>query len=516
MKRTFINGAIILTISGVITRLLGFVYRVYLSNLIGSEGMGLIQLAIPVYSLIILTLTSGVSIAVSKLTAEEKAKGNECNTGRITRVAVMIVLTGGIIASTALLLSGRFIANNILKDSRTYLTIVALVPCIPIVASASAIKGYFYGVLNVWPTAIANILEQVARISIVFALLSYSMNIGLEYTCALVTVATAIGEIVNLVVTYFLYIRDRKKSDRSGVLLRKRDVTHRILKISIPISFNRLIASIMGATESILIPQRLLAGGLNYKESLQELGKLSGMANPLIFFPTVITSALATTLVPAISEAVSVKNYRMANFRISKALRISFVMGFVFTFIFMCFSHEIANLLYPKENVGTILYQMSFTCVFIYIQQTFIGILNGFEKQREALRSSLISDVIRIGFIYFAVPQVGIKGYVWGIITSSIIVCVLNLRVIVKTTGMIVDIRNWILKPGIVCGILLFLSDYIKSAVNMLNFNESLSTIILVSFSVFVAGLAMSAMGVFSIRDLLKNNRKTYKLNDKE
>lgn len=516
MKRNFINGAIVLVISGIITRLLGFVYRIYLSNYIGSEGMGLIQLATPVYSLIILTLTSGISIAVSKLTAEEKAKGNLCNTGRITRVALTIVIIGGIAASLGLLVSGRFIANNILKDPRTYLTIIALVPCIPIVACASAIKGYFYGVLNVVPTAIANICEQVARIGLVLALLSYSMDIGLEHTCALVTVASAIGEIVNLTITYLLYLRDRKKSIRTGKMLRKRHIASRILKIATPISFNRLITSIMGAAEAILIPRRLLAGGLNYTQSLQELGKLSGMASPLIFFPTVITSALATTLVPAISEAISVKNYRMANDRISKALQISFVMGFIFTFIFMCFSHEIADLLYPKEDVGYILYQLSFTCVFIYIQQTFLGILNGFEKQKEALRSSVVSDLIRIGFIYFAVPQIGIKGYVWGIIVSSIIVCVLNLRVIVKTTGMNIDIRDWILKPGIACGILLLMSDYIKKAVYLLNLSEKISTIVMITVSVTLAVLAMSIMGVFNIKELLKINKKTYRLNIKE
>jgi stage V sporulation protein B len=512
MKRSFISGAAILVVSGLIIRLLGFVYRVYLSNLVGSEGMGLIQLIMPVYSLIILTLTSGISISVSKLTAEERARGNECNTGRITRVAVIIVLVGGVAAALVMLIFGKFISNTILKDPRTYLSILALVPCIPVVACASAIKGYFYGVQNVVPTALSNIIEQVVRIGLVMALLTYSIGEGLEYTCALVTVASAIGEIVNLAVTYITYVRDRKKSGRSGVLMRKRVIAGKIIRTSVPISFNRFITSMMGTLEAILIPRRLLAGGLAYTQSLKELGKLSGMAAPLLFFPTVITSALATTLVPAISEAISLKNYHLANTRISKALQISFVMGFVFTFIFMCYSYEIGNLLYSRENIGSMLYQLSFTCVFIYISQTFTGILNAFDKQAESLRNSIIADVIRLGVIYFVVPQYGITGYVWGIIASSFIVCILNLKVIIKTTGMSINFRNWIIKPGVICAGMYFISKYLKAAMSIFPFSEKIDTIILVCGSVALAMLAMSFAGVFNIKDLLKSKKKTYKL----
>jgi len=512
MKKSFIRGAAILVVSGLIIRVLGFVYRVYLSNLIGSEGMGLIQLISPFYSLIILTLTSGISIAVSKLTAEERARGNECNTGRITKVAALLVMAGGLIASLAFLFGGSFIANTILKDSRTYLSILALVPCIPIVACASAIRGYFYGVQNVMPAALANVVEQLVRIAFVMALLSYSLNIGLEYTCALVTVGSAIGEMANLAVTYVTYIRDRKKAPRHGSMMKRITIAGKILKISIPVSINRFITSIMGTVESIMIPRRFLAGGLPYTQSLQELGKLSGMAAPLIFFPTVITSSLATTLVPAIAEAISVRNYRLANSRISKALQISFAMGFTFTFVFLCYSHEIGNLLYPKENIGPMLYQLSFTCIFIYIQQTFTGILNAFEKQNQALRNTLAGDIVRLGFIYFAVPHHGIKGYVWGIIASSVIICALDMRTIVRVSGMSIDFRNWIVKPGLICGILILASDYIKKAVFALPLPDVYNTIILTAVSIGLALLAMALTGAFNLKGLLKSRVKTYKL----
>ena len=485
-KTSFIKGAAILVAAGMIVRVLGFVYRVYLSNLIGAEGMGLISLISPIYSLIILTLTSGVSIAVSRLIAEEKAKGNECNTGRITRMAALIVGAGGLAASLILFVAGHFIANVLLKDSRTYLSIIALVPCIPIVALQSAIKGYFYGSQKVTPNALSNITEQIVRIGLVMALLTYAMGLGLEYTCALVTVGSAIGEIFNLGVVYTAYIIDRKRAVRTGKLRRKREIGRTILGISIPVSATRFITSIIGTVESILIPRRLLAGGLDYAGSIAELGRLSGMVSPLIFFPSVITSSLATTLVPAISEAVSLKNYPLANRRISRSLNISFLMGFIFMAVFMNFSKEIGDMLYAKENIGHMLYLMSFTCIFMYAQQTFIGILNGFDRQKEALISTVCGDAVRIGFVWFAVPYYGIQGYVIGIIVSAVLVCLINIRTIMKTTGMSINIRNWIIHPGIIFAFMTLLSGPIKEGARLLPVGSKIQTVLMIGMQLFI------------------------------
>ena len=494
-KKSFVKGAAILVVAGIIVRALGFVYRVYLSNLIGAEGMGLIALITPVYSLIILTLTSGVSIAVSRMVAEETAKGNHCNTGRITKMAALIVGTGGLAAAAVLLGAGQLVSDVILKDHRTYLSVIALVPCIPIVACQSAIKGYFYGTQNVTPNALANIIEQIVRIGLVMALLNYAIGMGLEYTCALVTVGGAIGEIFNLGVVYIAYIFDRRKSERCGTLLRKREIGKTILGVSIPVSATRFVTSILGTVESILIPGRLLAGGLDYAASISQLGRLSGMVSPLIFFPSVITSSLATTLVPAIAEAVSLKNFPLANRRISRSLKISFLMGFVFMAVFMNYSKEIGNLLYAKENIGHMLYLMSFTCIFLYIQQTFVGILNGFDKQKEAFISTLCGDIIRIGFIWFAVPTYGISAYVIGIVAGAVVVCIMNLRTIMKTTGISIDIRNWIIRPGLVFGLMTLLAGVIRDAAILLPVASRLQTVLMVGIQLCVGLVGLKIVG---------------------
>lgn len=506
-KKSFVGGAVILMIAGFFVRILGFVYRIYLSNLIGAEGMGLFQLIFPIYSLIILTLTSGISIAVSKMVAAELAQNHIINLRRITRCAFALVVCAGTLVSIVLYLYSGFISHNILKDDRTYYSLVLLIPSIPVIAAASAIKGYFYGIQDVIPTAVSQIVEQVVRITIVMIMAAYFINLGLEYACALATIAMAIGEISNLAVVFLVYkfrkSKELKNYSRYG-FIRKRKLIKEILSISIPVSFNRFITSSMSAVELILIPRRLLAGGLHYEQSIAEYGRLTGMANPLIFFPSLVTSSLATTLVPAISEAISLKSFRSVNYRISKSIQFTFILGFIFTVIFMCYPDEISSIIYKREKIGPLLYDLSFTCIFTYLQQTLLGILNGLGKQGISLINLIIGYAIRIGFVYYCIPLYGVHGYIWGIIISTFCVCFLNLYTVTKTTGMSIDIRNWVLKPGFV-GIIMFLSGkYIYAFFTIFNAGYSWTVVLTVTGNVVIATALMVVFGALEKDELFR------------
>ena len=215
-RKSFVSGAIILMAAGLVVRILGFVYRIYLSNLIGAEGMGLFQLISPVYSLIILTLTAGVSIAVSKMVAEELAQNHIINLRRVTNCALWLILCTGAAVSLLMYFNINFLVNNILKDSRTYSSLLLLIPCIPVIAASSALKGYFYGIQLVVPTALSQIVEQVVKISLVMLMAGSFVSAGLEYACALAVIGTALGEICNLAVLASIY-NFRRRGDLRNI-----------------------------------------------------------------------------------------------------------------------------------------------------------------------------------------------------------------------------------------------------------------------------------------------------------
>lgn len=504
-KKSFISGAIILMLAGFIVRILGFVYRIYLSNLIGAEGMGLFSLIFPVYSLIVLTLSAGVTTAVSKMVAAELAQNHPVNLRRITRCGLAFVICLGIAVSVLMYFNADFIAKVILKDERTYLSLLMLVPCIPAIAAASALKGYFYGIQDVSPTAVSQIVEQLVRMALVFGAAAYFLKMGLEYACALATLGMALGEIANLVVLFIVYRFKRKKEaagkSRTG-FIRKRIIFREIIGVTVPISFNRFITSAMSAVELILIPRRLLAGGLDYQSSIAEFGKLSGMVMPLINFPSLVTMSLATTLVPAIAEAVSLKRFKTVNYRISKSIQITFIIGFIFTALFINFPDQIGSFLYKKEDIGSMLYLLAFTCVFMYLQQTLLGIMNGLGKQGVSLRNSIIGSAIRIGFVYYCIPGYGIRGYVWGIILSTACVCVLNLYTVIKTTGMILDFRNWIVKPGLVGAAMITTGKYFYQFLNVLYPDSRWNMVITVPAYIGISLVFMVGIGALEMEEM--------------
>lgn len=448
-KETFKAGAIKLMIAGIIVRLMGFANRIFMSNLIGAEGMGLFQLTSPVYSLIILTLTSGVSITVSGMAAAEMARGNTANARRITKTAFLLLLGLGLVAGLSLIAFAEGIAANILHDERTYLSMVLLAPCIPIVASASAVKGYFYGVSNVTPNAIAQIVEQVVRIGVIFVLAERIAGENLAYACALATVSSAIGEMANLCVVGVMFLRLGKREQGGHATIPRVTAAKEISKASWPVSLSRFLTSLMGMLEAVILPMRFVAGGYSYKASIEILGNLSGMAMPLLAFPSVITSAMATTLVPAIAEARARSRFALANDRIYRCIKISFFMGFTCFGAFYSFGDWIGNLFYPGSDAGTYLVALAPCCVLMYFQQTMSGILNGLEKQGCSLLVTTLSYGLRIGFIWIALPMMGIQGYIIGMLAGMLVSAVITLHAVSKETGMRVQPFDWIVVPAI-------------------------------------------------------------------
>jgi stage V sporulation protein B len=226
--------------------------------------------------------------------------------------------------------------------------------------------------------------------------------------------------------------------------------------------------------------------------------------------------SLAITLVPAISEAESLKNYRAVNNRISRSIQISTVMGFIFMAIFISYHNEISTLIYRRENIGELLFLLSFTCVLIYLFQTLTGVLNGLGKQGILLRNSVAGSVVRIAAVYFAIPIYGIKSYIWGMIISFGLMCVLNLHTVIKATGLPADIRNWLLKPGGVCLFMIIASKYIFHFFYFFSSDQNLITAMAVGTDFLIGLFLMTFIGVLKPDELrnmtgIKNKRKLLK-----
>lgn len=505
-KNTVVGGAIILTIASLFTRILGFIYRVYMSNLIGAEGMGLFQLVFPVYMLSHTICCSGASIAISRLVAEEHAKKQYPNMRKILRGAVFSTLFIGLGLSCVLFTSAPFIGRTLLNAPRTILGIRILTFALPFSVVSTCIRAYFYGLKDMSVPAVSQVIEQITRMVVIFLIAGFFIPKGLEYACAMAVVGTIAGEIASFLHVYSCYKMESKKTSKkysNGLKfsLGYRTLLASIAAIAIPITANRTVTTLLQSVENIIIPLKLQNFGLSSSEAISVFGQFTGMALPLLFFPSIFTNSLSTTLLPTVSEANAVQNTRRLEYTISKSLQINSLIGIGSTCLFMTFARPLGTAIYNQQEVGNMLFSLSFICPFLFFQATLNSILNGLGEQMVTFRHNIMALCIRISMIYFLIPLYGLNAYLLALFISYILLVFLNLNKILNLTSMEYDIKNWLLKPCLSALAAGLTSNYVANHYIFNHFDQRTGLI----FSIALLGV-IYLFFVFSLRCITKED----------
>ena len=448
MKKNLVTSAVILIIAGLITKILGFVYRIYMSNLIGAEGMGLYQLIMPVYALAWSISCSGFTTTISKLTSQEKAKGQHGNINRFLKQAVVITSALGLLLGIILFYFAPHIAVTIFNEPRITMSLKLLAIGFPFMSAGSCIRGYFFGLQDAMIPAVSQVFEQVVRMFVIYILASFLLPLGIEYAAAAAVLGIVIGEILSFIYVAFAFKDYKRKGKRKKTKpsISSSSSLKLLFAMSIPLSLSRIFGSLLSTVENILIPRRLMAGGLTNTEALSEFGKITGMAMPLILFPSVILVSFAISLVPAISEDLALKNYKKINLTVSKTMLFTMIIGIGAAGGFILFADMLGLVIY-NQNISEMLFLLGLLVPFLYTNMVLSGVLNGLGEQVFILRNSLIASAICIFFIYFAVPTMGISGYIAGYFASLMLLSVLSLLRIKKTAKIHIEPVTWFIKP---------------------------------------------------------------------
>ena len=444
-----------------------------MSNLMGAEGMGLYQLIMPVYALAWSISCAGFNTTVSKLTAQEKAKGAYGNMSRMLKQSVIITTLLGVLLSGLLFFGAELLATYFFADERVILPLQILSFAFPFMAAGTCMRGYFIGLQEAKIPALNQVLEQIVRMVIVYLLAARFVPRGLEYAAAVALFAIVVEEIFSCGFVFAAYkwratrhcerseaIQGNRPPRPSGLLRRytpRNDESGKptmsnlqiftlIMCMALPLTGNRVAGSLLSAWENVLIPQRLQMFGLTATEAISEFGRITGMAMPLIFFPTAVLTALSVTLVPAVSEAVTAKDLRGVSTIASKSLLFAAITGMGASALFIFFSHELGMAIY-NQPLGLMLKLLGIMCPFIYMQIVISGVLNGLGCQMFIFRNSLLSSAISIGFIYVFVPQFGLTGYIFGWLVSLLVIIALGLYKVRQFMPLEMEFTKWMLKP---------------------------------------------------------------------
>lgn len=450
MKRNnpFITGTIILTLTGLLSRLIGFFYRIYLSRLFGEEGMGVYQLLSPVLSLTFSVTAAGLQTAISKYVAGEAAAKNYKASFRVLMTGLFLSILLSLPCTGIMLRFSELIAARFLLEPRTasMLRIIAL--SVPLGAVHSCINGYFYGVKKAGIPAATQLIEQFFRVACVF-LASYTAGLkGGAPTINVAVVGLVVGEFGAMVVSIAaVYLRFCQLSSTKGIrrnaakALRPAaaylSVTAKLLALSVPLSLTRIVINLLQSVEAVYIPSMLQAYSYDSATALSVYGVLTGMALPLIFFPNALTGSISLMLLPVVSEADAAGNMAAVKRAARKTVYSCLFLGGICTLGFLLLGRPVGQLLFHSELAGIFICSLSFICPFLYLCATLTSILHGLGKAGSIFFVNVSSLLLRLAFVFWLLPRFGIDSYIAGMLLSQIYSAGFLLLLLKKTVGKV-------------------------------------------------------------------------------
>ena len=316
-------ATIILSVSNIIVRGLGFIYKIFLSNIIGEQGLGIYHIVFNFLMICIALTTTGIPTALSCLIS--------ANILFISTLYVSFFIAFFI--SIFISLHSEFLADTFLHNPQLNLFILAICPAVVLITISNVLRSYFYGIKKVVIPAVGQILEQISRI--LFLILVYYYIKNDNVLCYSALIAISIGEMINIIfITVNLYNDSNLYKKLSIDINDFKHASFETLKMSIPITCNRMSSIVLQSISSIIIPSRLILANMSYTAALGAYGIISGMVMPFIYLPFSVGSALVVNLIPSISGEVALKNNNLLMKKIKYSIGLTLFVSVLCSILF--------------------------------------------------------------------------------------------------------------------------------------------------------------------------------------
>lgn len=422
-KYPFIQGTLILTFAGVLTRIIGFFYRIFLARFIGEEGLGIYQLMSPVMSISFALTCSGIQTSISKYVASYHAKNDSKGCFQTFVTGFLMSLFLSICVAYILFQNNLWIAKNLLFEERCHALIRLFALSLPFSCLHSCINGYYYGMKKTILPSSTQLLEQIARVGSVYVIYLIATANNRSVSFAVAMIGNIIGEIVSslvsLIVIYVHFGKIRLSSPLHGLHLKKHGIE--ITKMAFPLMANRLVLNGLQSLEAIYIPTKLMAYGMSNKEALSSYGVLTGMTLPLLLFPTALTSSVSLLLLPYISEAQTQNRPDKIKSAIKKCVTYCVLLGSVCCIFLLATGNFLGSFLFHSDLASVYIRMFCITCPTLYVSNVLTSILHGLGKTFTSFVCQCISLIIRLLFVFFLIPVFGMSAYILGVFVSQII-----------------------------------------------------------------------------------------------
>lgn len=423
MRQSFWRGAAWLTVGSLVSKLLGAVYRIFLPRVLGDAGVGLFQMAYPLYAVVLTVSVTGIPLALSKLTAEWRAVGRERDADALADWALVGLGLVGVSLAAAMALSSHWVADAVFHQPRAALPILALSPALALVALESGWRGYFQGRQHMRPTAVSQILEQGVRVVVMFPLALALWPQGLSAAVAGATAAAPIGAGVG--VWYLARVRRRQ-----GPLMPRGAVPwpglKRLVVLAAPMAMTALLFPALLLTDAVLVPERLLSVGYSATAATAAYGRLAGEAMPLVNLTLILGAALGLSVVPAVAAALSAGDVGRAADRVGAALAAIWMVGLPVAGGLLVLARPLTTLLYGNAGAALALAILCLGAVGLSAQQLLGNALQAAGHGWIPVRNLAVGVLVKAALDWVLVPHYGIEGAAAATVAAATLALSLN------------------------------------------------------------------------------------------
>ena len=425
--RSLLKTVFIITGFAVITRILGFIFRIYLSRMLGAEMLGLYQVSLSVFMVLLTVITSGLPLVISKLSAKFLVKKDSDSEAKLISASLIISIISSLIL-IGLVLVFKNLFSFLFTDDRCYPILVVMLPAVLFSGVYSVFRGAMWGRSNYFGFCITELFEQIVRITICVFLFSFgigSISSGIGAGLSL-SIACGLSMILSII-SYFIYGGKLKKPH-------EKDIYKSVLKSSAPITAVRFLSSLVQPIIALIIPARLIAVGYTSSQAMSIYGIAVGMTLPLLFIPITIVGSLSTALIPDISAAESNEDNVHIENRVTSSIIITMFIAFLLIPIFIGAGENIGTFFFGNVTSGALLSSAAWITLPMALTNITSSILNALGLEVKSFINYLIGSVFLFISIWFLPQLMGIKALIVGMGICVSITSVLNLLMIKRKT----------------------------------------------------------------------------------
>lgn len=439
--------------AAVLSKLLGSVYTIVLQNIIGDNGMGLFQMAYPIYATLLAMATGGVPVAISKLVSERLALGDEEGVQKVFRVATLLLCGGGIVTFAVLFFGAPFWAE-IAGDTGATWAIRAIAPALLLVPVMSALRGYFQGYQWMDPTAASQVVEQFVRVGTILGLAIWltSQGFGHEFAAAGAAFGAVTGAFAGLLLLLVYWQRHRAVLDgtpRAPGSASSSALVKQLIYYAFPITLGALVVPLMNNIDVVTVVNLLKHVGEGQTTATTEFGLLSGRASKLMMLPTTLAAGIGIAVMPAVSEAFTLGHRKLMTERIDIAVRLTMMLALPASIGLALLANPVDVALF-KDTAGVETIRiMAYATIFASVQTTVASVLQGSGRVYLPVFYLLVASVVKLIGNLLLVPTHGIVGAAIATVLSYSTAAVLNFAGMSKHLGTKFLWGRWLFKPVI-------------------------------------------------------------------